>query len=248
MKKTIVSILLSSAIFSTRAQEIKLHKVIKGETLYSISRQYGVSVKDIVQANPELKNNDFHVKIGEELGIPNQPAETASEKAKTQTTSTTPVTPYSNEDNMVRTKPVASGALASSGNEVPLIEKPATPVKETEPMSLRTSSSNAVEYPAIFNKYFAHGYKAKINRGAANYLDDNISGNQYLAFYSDAETGSVIKVTNLMNKKTIYVKVVGKVPPVDASQEIVLKLSSKAAHELGAIDEKFLVEVVSCTN
>ena len=247
MKKTILSILLGSIIFSVKAQEIKMHKVVKGETLYSISRQYSVTVREIVQANPELRKNDFHVKIGEELGIPNQTAE-GSNKIKVQPVASTPGTPYSDEDNIVRTKPIAGNALATSANDVPVMGKPVGTVKDAETMPLRTASSNPAEYPVIFSKYMTHGFKAKKNRGAANYLGDNIQGNQYLAFYNDAENGSVIKVTNLMNKKTVFVKVVGKVPPTDASQEIVLKLSRKAAHELGAIDERFLVEVVSCTN
>jgi len=48
-----------------------------------------------------------------------------------------------------------------------------------------------------------------------------------------------------MNHKTVFVKVVGKVPPMDASSDITVKLSSKAAKDLGALDEKFLVEVAS---
>ena len=76
-------------------------------------------------------------------------------------------------------------------------------------------------------------------------MEKTSAGNQNLAFYSNAEMGSVIRVTNLMNHKTVFVKVVGKVPPMDAGNEITLKLSSKAAKDLGALDEKFLVEVAS---
>ncbi|WP_051313512.1 lytic transglycosylase domain-containing protein [Sporocytophaga myxococcoides] len=43
-----------------------IHKVEKGETLYSISRKYGVSVKDIQEWNGKIDNT---VSIGEELKI-----------------------------------------------------------------------------------------------------------------------------------------------------------------------------------
>src|SRR5690606_330646 len=91
--------------------------------------------------------------------------------------------------------------------------------------------------------YASGGFKMKKVRGAANFIGDHTSGNPYLAFYNDAETGSVVKVMNPMNRKTVYVKVVGRVPPVDASRDIIIKLSGKAATELGAVDDRFLVEV-----
>jgi hypothetical protein len=51
-----------------------------------------------------------------------------------------------------------------------------------------------------------------------------------------------------MNHKTVFVKVIGKVPPIDASSEVTVKLSNKAAQDLGAVDDKFLVEVASFSN
>lgn len=221
---------------------INKHVVKKGETLYSISKRYGLKVNEFIKANPVLAKTP-NVRIGQTLVVP--------AKGKEQTfykpvyVPSTPDTPYREEDVRPRnTSILKSQAIIEQDKIAP--EKPLA-VETSKPLvtSLRTNSTNASEYPVIFNQYANIGFKIRKNKGAANYLADATSGNQHLAFYNGAETGSVIRVTNLMNKKTVFVKVVGKVPPTDASQEITLKLSNTAAQDLGAIDEKFLVEVAS---
>lgn len=223
------------------ATKARVHTVAKGETLYAICSKYGVSVADVKQWN-NLTNNSLT--IGQKLIVAKENKQAIY---KPISVPSTPDTPYQQEDTRTR-MPLEQPVLPTSeatGKEVDerpnVFETPKPVVSE----GLKTTSANAGEYPAIFGGYSTLGYKINRNRGAANYLTDNTSGNQFLAFYNQAETGSIIRVTNMMNKKTIYVKVVGKVPPADASQEVVLKLTNTAATELGAMDDKFLVEVAS---
>ena len=255
----------------------KKHTVIKGETLFSISHQYGIKVTDLVKVNPDLKAKK-ELKIGLQLNIPATTRVTAEaaktirkdtlvRKAKLAEVPSTPETPYRDEDNQAKVAMDTKGALSTTNNDntviiskngtannnalsQPLVEKSDVPVvvapkveTAATPFSIRTNSANPADYAALFSQYTARNYGVKRDRGAANYLADNSSGNPYLALYSGAETGSVIKVTNMMNNKSVFVKVVGKVPQADASKEVILKLSHKVAEDLGAIDEKFLVEV-----
>lgn len=222
-----VKVVPATAASTVKAQ---LHVVAAGESLYSIAKKYGVTVKDIQLWN---SLSDANVKPGQRLVVNKN---NTAAIYKPGYVPSTPDTPYTEEDNRTR------GNYTEVSTEV-ISTEPIAP-KTTE--GLRTVSSVPAEYPAIFSNY-ANTYKIKKVRGAANYLADNTSGNQFLAFYSGVETGSIIRVTNLMNKKTIYVKVVGKTPPADAAMEIVVKLSKKAAEELGALDEKFLVEVAGYT-
>lgn len=46
----------------------KVYKVQKGDTLYSISRNYNLKVRDLMRANPYV--NVYQLQIGEELCIP----------------------------------------------------------------------------------------------------------------------------------------------------------------------------------
>ena len=57
-----------------------LHEVQKKETLYSISRQYGITVDQLVNANPDLKKNKL--KKGTVLNIPYTMAEDAEYQAE----------------------------------------------------------------------------------------------------------------------------------------------------------------------
>ena len=256
MKRTLgfVALFLITAltVFAGPDRESK-HVVKKGETLSSISRSYGVKVKDILKANPSLtvKSN---IKPGQKLSIPGKGAlmvhsdtaiQASNRKPKnTLSVPSTPDTPYKDEDNKVRTLTPDNEnyPVATVNSDQPVINStPATAY------SIRTASGSS-DYPGVFSQYTAHGYKVNKSRGAANFLEDNTSGNPYLALYNNAETGSVIKVTNLMNKKTVYVKVVGRVPANDTSREVILKLSNKVARELGALDNKFLVEVAAVSS
>lgn len=220
----------------------KLHTVTKGETIYGLCKKYGVTLAEIKQWN---KLTDLSVKVGQKLIVSKANSDAIY---KPVAVPSTPDTPYREEDARPRNENLKANAQIEQQQ---VFEKPKEmPVAESKPAptpvtSLRTNSSNAAEYSGIFNQYSVSGFKIKKNRGAANYLADNTTGNQFLAFYNAAETGSIIRVTNLMNKKTIFVKVMGKVPPADAGQETMLKLSNKAAQELGAVDEKFLVEVAA---
>jgi hypothetical protein len=149
----------------------------------------------------------------------------------------TPDTPYREEDIRPR-----ATILDSKIEKDPLpVTNQAASVKD----GLRTNSSNPEEYPDIFNQYAVQSFFMKKNKGMANYISGATSGNQNLAFYNEAESGSVIRVTNLMNHKTIFVKVIGRVPPMDAANEVFLKLSNKSAQDLEVSDQKFLVEVAS---
>lgn len=176
--------------------------------------------EELVKANPSIEKK-MRVRIGQKLKIPKPAPKTVLPAPKVNT---------------------APSDIKEVKSELTPGDK-LVPKAEALAIKLKTSSGNASEYSGIFGRYASGGFKMKRNRGAANFMNDNTSGNPYLAFYNDAETGSVVKVVNLMNKRTVYVKVVGKLPVADASREIIIKLSQKAAKDLGAVDDKFLVEV-----
>jgi LysM repeat protein len=46
------------------------HKVKKKETLYSISREYGVTIDELSEANPQMKSSGYQLKKGDVLNIP----------------------------------------------------------------------------------------------------------------------------------------------------------------------------------
>lgn len=216
------------------------HVVKKGETLYSISKQYGVNLKELIKTN-SLSAKNPHLQVGQRLIVPSTPHKLQAINYKPISVPSTPDTPYREEDTRQRRAipPPVKAVVIENPQPVQAVNTAVAPI-------VRTSYAPS-EYPALFNQYPTQGLKMKKNKGAANYMSDATSGNQNLAFYNEAEMGSIVRVTNLMNHKTVFVKVLGRVPPMDASQEITIKLSNKSARDLGAIDEKFLVEVAAYT-
>ena len=74
----------------------RVHDVVKGETLYSLSRQYGVTVDEIIAANESLANG---LKADTRIRIPLKGGQTPAEKVETDatTSATATVGPTENE-------------------------------------------------------------------------------------------------------------------------------------------------------
>ncbi len=80
--------------------------------------------------------------------------------------------------------------------------------------------------------------------GMASWVEDKtIDSKKSIALHKTAPVGTIIRVTNLMNNKSIYVKVIGKLPDTGDNENMVLVLSKAAANMLGAIEQKFRVNL-----
>jgi LysM repeat protein len=119
-----------------------------------------------------------------------------------------------------------------------------TPIPATRESEMtKNVNINPDDYQAVFISYTDTKKKRAIYRGIGLFMSSATQGNPYLALYNYAEMGSVLKVTNLMSKQAIYVKVIGKVPANDGQKDVILKISSDAADKLKVSEDKFLVEV-----
>ena len=67
----------------------EMHKVKSKETLYGIAREYGLTVQDLVKANPEMSSPDYKLKKGDYIFIP-YPEGTAASKATNVTKAEVP--------------------------------------------------------------------------------------------------------------------------------------------------------------
>ena len=60
---------IESQIPNIRVQNIKIHRVRRGDTLYRIAQQYGVTRNMLFAVNTELKERQI-LRIGKEIAIP----------------------------------------------------------------------------------------------------------------------------------------------------------------------------------
>jgi len=60
---------------------------------------------------------------------------------------------------------------------------------------------------------------------------------KYYCFHNSAEPGTIIKVTNNANGKSIYAKVLDAIPDIKQNSGLLLRISNAAAEELGVTDK-----------
>jgi hypothetical protein len=68
-------------------------------------------------------------------------------------------------------------------------------------------------------------------------------GGSFFALHDQASIGSVLKVSNPMNGRVIYCKVIGRLPGGKDDNRSIVKLSGPAAGALGVLDRRFLADV-----
>ena len=83
----LLSTLLAFTVSSVTAQQTSTirgqHKVKKKETVFGISREYGLTIEELIKANPEMNTPGYELKKGMILNIPYSKAEMeAAESAK----------------------------------------------------------------------------------------------------------------------------------------------------------------------
>jgi LysM repeat protein len=256
------------------------HTVAKGESLYSLARLYGVSVRHLREANN--MSDDAALKVGQKLAIPAKnpeadykpapgEAKKVEEKAVTAADDARqPGREYLSNDNepvkKAEPKTEIKEPTPAKAEPTPVKvteEKPSSPVVTDKPKEIikeekapeakepksppaepiKNTNVAPSDYVTVFNEYATKGGKKVVYRGIGSFLKSENPGNQYLALYNYADMGAILKVTNLMSKQAIYVKVIGKVSAADAQNEIILKVSSEAASQLKVSEDKFLVEV-----
>lgn len=92
------------------------------------------------------------------------------------------------------------------------------------------------------NKYLASTEFAET--GIAGWINDkSINPKKSIALHKTAPLGTIVRVTNLMNNKSVYVKVIGALPETGDNENTIIILSKAAVSMLGAVDQKFRVNL-----
>jgi len=203
------------------------HTIKKKETLYSISKKYDVTADDLKKWN-HLQSNDL--KDGGQIII-------GYKKKKIKM-------------NAEQVLAEEKKALPPEKKEV--IEK-GTPLFGADNKSMRADSAGSKitrenktgADTQVTKKSFATISRKEVSeQGVATWIDDeNINPNKYFALHRTAPVGTIVKVTNRMNKRSVFVKVVGKLPDTGDNDNIVIKVSKASAEKLGVRDPRFQSEL-----
>lgn len=198
-----------------------VHVVAAKETMFSISRQYSITVQQLKDWNG-LEGNE--ISIGQELFVTTQ-AQTEAPKQSTPAVQNTP--------------PVQSPPVAT----------PTTPVvTETKKETVAQPSVTVTTKPEVKEQTIRISESVKnsdevLQTGLAELIEGTSGNRKYLALHRTAPVGTIMKVRNEMNNREVFVRVMGKLPETAVNDKLVIKISKSAYDRLGAIDPRFRVEV-----
>lgn len=133
---SVAAVTAKAETVANNSSRVRYIKVEPGQTLYGISREYGVTVEQIIEANPELKGEQL--KAGQMLKIPSR----ESEKARQETTTV--------ETKPVETKPAEAKPVVENK---PVETKPVeTKPVETKPVETKPVETKPVETKPVETK------------------------------------------------------------------------------------------------
>ena len=205
------------------------HVVKEKETLYSISKQYGVSLDDLRAWNHLEDNN---IKIGSILLIKSE-----NTLNKNETTTKPEIVEIK--------KPVTSDPIPVIKEQEKEKIAPPLPTPVTKPVINNRVENTNQSYESIFIEDMKTGKEHRASRGTIAWIatdNANIS-DSYFALHKTAPVGTIIKITNLVNKRVAFVKVIGKLPETSENLNVMLRLSGGAKNALLLNGEKAYVEM-----
>ena len=205
-----------------------VHTVGQQETMFSIAKQYGITQQQLKEWN-NLQSNEL--KIGQTLFV-SQPERSVASVQKNESQS--PVKPAqqepSKETPVVKEEPVAKKEVEPTRNE---------PAKTQQQQQQTTEQS----VPTIKISESVKNGSETVQGGLAELIEGTEGNRKYLALHRTAPIGTILKVRNEMNNREVFVRVTGKLPDTALTDKVIIRISKSAYDRLGAIDQRFRVEV-----
>jgi len=222
----------------SRYQEPVYHTIKKGETLYGVSKRYNQPVANVRKWN-DLAGNDL--KIGQKLIVNytyrykkeaavKEPAPVIATKVAENETATKHEPVTSNRETKENTGIVAP-KTASTDKLIASTDKNAAYGEEKITESITKPAGSRIIRPVT-------------ETGVASWImDGDINQNKYYALHRNAPVGTIVKVTNRMNGKYVFVKVVGLLPDTGDNDNVIIKISQAASNKINVLDSRFQAEL-----
>lgn len=199
----------------TREGDAIYHEVQDGETLYSISRKYAVSVTDIQKWN-DLPGN--YISLGQKL-----------------------IVGHHRETVAVVDAPKKDPVKENPKNDPPKNDPPKTDPKETGTTATTTTTTTEQPKEEPVTDVAPSGFEQIIEDGLAEVIDGNSDNRKFLGLHRTAPIGTLMQVVNEMNNQKIFVRIVGRIPDTGDNAKVQIKISKAAYDRLGAVAPRFPV-------
>lgn len=247
-----------------------VHTVEAGQTLYAISRQYDVSVDELKKLN-NLTSNELStgqrlvIREGatsaEVVPVATGGANTVAGSRATLHTVEPSETLFSisrrynvavddiKKWNSLKGNSLSVGQQLKVGENAgespaPLVVEAPPREKKKELVVKENGSLKQINKEGYTSDTASvAGYEKVVEEGFAMVIENSPETRKFLALHRTAPIGAILEVKNRMNGRSIYVRVVGKLPDTGVNNKVLIRLSEKAFQRLEAIDPKVPVEV-----
>lgn len=156
--------------------------------------------------------------------VPSNPAPTTP--VTTPPASTTPAPPVTKPDQQAPPEPVKTPDSNNTGAKPPVTSAPA-----------------GSSFEQVYNQQTGNGKNVTSEKGPGGWFKSNASPGKYYALHNTAPRGTIIKVTNPLNGKSIYAKVLEAIPQIKQNEGLIIKLSDSALEALGTNEAKFYCQL-----
>jgi len=237
------------------------HTVLKGESIFAIAKQYGITAYQIRKLN---NLDDNTLSTGQVLKIPSdivvevpkqieKPAETVKETAANKEESF--IYTVVDGDNIfsiakkynltayqIRVANKMKDNILTNGQKL-IIPKPPQP-KSVNEASKEDQEGNPdstmVKDPKLRRDPSVYGLSQIEEKGTAVWIQDqDLDASKMLVLHRTAPIGRVIKITNPMTNRTTFAKVVGKFTENESTKDVIIVMTKAVADSLGALDKRF---------
>ena len=234
----------TTAAKESKYQEPVYHTIKKGETLYRISKFYNQTLDNLKSWN-NIKNTDL--KVGQKIIVNYVYQYRKDANAHVITKTDDHAKPAESNETAIKitpSKPSTDNKTNETGNPEHFTNQPAEKLTASmEPV--HTPYGEDKSNNTAFTKN-ANGRMVKqVNEtGVASWImDGEMNQNKYYALHRYAPVGTIIKVTNRMNGKYVFVKVVGLLPDTGDNDNLIIKISQAASNKINVLDSRFQAEL-----
>ena len=232
------------------------HQMERGQTLFSMAKFYGLKLNAVLAFNPEIDRDNYYNK-SINVPIPDSAIVKVWENGYPKAGYVPVIYVVKHGDNFYRIAKHFFGIPQDTLKMWNGLEKTMmfSGMKlhvgflslDGIPDSLQTANSTPLgaKMQAMQTEfeYMSSYGKPHFQNGAAYWQREKKGKADYYALHRYAPVGSVIQVKNPMRHKTMYAKVIARIPDRAYGDDIVVVLSPTIAKLLGAKDPRFFVEV-----
>ena len=196
-----------------------IHTVVAKETLYGLSKMYGVKVDDIKKWNKLTTDN---LEDGTEIivGYGTKAKKPVVKEAETIATDDEPI------------KKVEPKKIPKPTEEKPPVKKVVEQIP-TEEVSGQGGGENRDFKGGFFKSLYKDNDKVVEGNAGIFKSTSGWEDGKYYCLHNSAKQGTIVKVTNIATGKSIYAKVLDMMPDLKQNDNLIIRISNAAADALG---------------